>query len=351
MKKNYLIVVAGVATGLAALLLSASGNPGNMGFCIACFLRDIAGAMGLHSAAAVQYMRPEILGLVLGALVAAVAAKEFKPRGGSSPATRFLIGMFVMIGALVFLGCPLRMMLRIGGGDLNALVGLCGIAAGIGVGVLMLNKGFSLKRAYTLSTAEGSVLPAVIAGLFALALLVPSLFKMSVEGPGSQHAPVLMALAAGLVVGALAQRTRLCTVGGIRDAMMFRDYKLLYGFIAVIATVLVGNLVLGKFKLGFLEQPVAHTDGVWNFLGMTLVGWGSVLLGGCPLRQLILSGEGSGDSGVTIMGFLTGAAVSHNFGLASSAKGPTQAGMIATVAGFIVLAAISYLNIAKNVKE
>ena len=65
-KENRLVLAAGVAVGLAALALTALGNPGNMGFCIACFERDIAGAVGLHSAAKVQYVRPEIIGLVLG---------------------------------------------------------------------------------------------------------------------------------------------------------------------------------------------------------------------------------------------------------------------------------------------
>ena len=37
----------------------------------------------------------------------------------------------VMIGALAFLGCPLRMIIRLGGGDLNALVALVGFACGI----------------------------------------------------------------------------------------------------------------------------------------------------------------------------------------------------------------------------
>ena len=40
-------------------------------------------------------------------------------------------------------------------------------------------------------------------------------------------------------------------------------------------------------------QPIAHSSHLWNLLGMVLVGWGSVLLGGCPLRQLILAGEGN----------------------------------------------------------
>ena len=123
MKKETVIVVsAGAAVGLAAIFLMLLGNPANMGFCIACFLRDIAGACGLHNAAKVQYVRPEIIGLVLGALAMSLATREFRARAGSAPAVRFVLGGFVMIGAQAFLGCPLRMVLRLGGGDLNALV-------------------------------------------------------------------------------------------------------------------------------------------------------------------------------------------------------------------------------------
>lgn len=86
-KKVHLgVIIAGAAVDLAALILTVLGNPTNMGFCIACFLRDISGAVGLHSAAKVQYVRPEIIGLVLGAFIMSVASKEFKARAGSPPA-------------------------------------------------------------------------------------------------------------------------------------------------------------------------------------------------------------------------------------------------------------------------
>ena len=107
------IVLAGGVIGLIAAILVFFGNPANMGFCIACFLRDTTGALGLHSAAAVQYIRPEIIGLVLGACIISLAKKEFRPRGGSAPVTRFTLGAFVMIGCLMFLGCPFRMILRL----------------------------------------------------------------------------------------------------------------------------------------------------------------------------------------------------------------------------------------------
>ncbi|NLI54572.1 MAG: YedE-related selenium metabolism membrane protein [Clostridiales bacterium] len=343
-KRNFWVILTGVVIGVAAIVLTALGNPGNMGFCIACFIRDTSGAMKLHTAAAVQYVRPEIIGMILGAMIVSMLTKEFKPRGGSSPMTRFVLAVVVMVGALMFLGCPLRMMLRIGGGDLNALVGLVGFIAGIFVGTLWLRGGFTLKRAYAQSMTEGLMLPIIVAVLMVLSALLPSLFAFSESGPGAAHAPLLIALGIGLVVGGLCQRARFCTVAGNRDAMMFKDFSMLWGFLAVIVTTIVGNLILGKFHLSFADQPVAHTDGLWNFLGMALVGWGSVLLGGCPLRQVILAGEGNSDAAITVTGFVFGAAICHNFGLASSGNGPTVNGMIAVVAGFVILVLIGLFN-------
>ncbi|MBQ2830458.1 MAG: YedE-related selenium metabolism membrane protein [Oscillospiraceae bacterium] len=361
-KINLLVVISGVAVGIAALVLTALGNPANMGFCIACFLRDIAGATKMHSAAVVQYVRPEIIGLVLGSFIMSVATREFRAKAGSSPATRFVIAMFVMIGALVFLGCPLRMVIRMGGGDLNAFVGLAGFAIGIIIGIFFLKKGFSLKRSYEVTKTEGGILPGVMVVLFGLFLAVPTIFAFSETGPGSKRAPVFVALIIALVIGALAQKSRLCMVGGMRDAIMFRDFNLLSGFAAIFVTILIGNVILGKFT-GFSTylQPIAHASQLWNLLGMTLVGWGSVLLGGCPLRQLILAGEGNGDSAVSVFGMIVGAAIAHNFKLAGAAASLSEdgvysvggigtAGKVAVVIGFVVFAIISFMNIAKEEK-
>ena len=353
-KENLFVILTGVVIGIAALVLTALGNPANMGFCIACFERDIAGAVGLHSAAKVQYVRPEIIGLVLGSFLMAIATKEWKAKAGSSPALRFVLGAFVMIGALAFLGCPLRMVLRLAGGDLNAVVGLAGFAAGIFLGTIFIRKGFTLQRNYATKTLDGTVLPAVMTGLLILFIAVPTLFKLSEEGPGSKHAPFFIALVIALVVGALAQRTRLCMVGGIRDLVLFKEPKLILGFAAILVGALVCNLILTSmtgtsyFHLGFADQPVAHTDGLWNFLGMMLTGFACVLLGGCPLRQLILSGEGSSDSAVTIFGLLAGAAFCHNFGLASSGKGPTANGKVAVIIGLVAALVIAGVNTFKK---
>ena len=65
-KKNETLfrIVSGLVIGVIAALLVLLGNPKNMGLCIACFVRDTAGGIGLHRAAPVQYIRPEIIGII-----------------------------------------------------------------------------------------------------------------------------------------------------------------------------------------------------------------------------------------------------------------------------------------------
>ena len=125
-------VVAGAALGIVAPLLTYNGNPGNMGFCAACFLRDTAGSLGLHHAAPLQYLRPELIGLVLGALASAFLSKEFKPRGGSAPLARISLGFFAMLGALIFLGCPWPCLVTIRWRCISlAIAGIIGLFAGV----------------------------------------------------------------------------------------------------------------------------------------------------------------------------------------------------------------------------
>ena len=76
------LALAGVICGLVAACLAFLGNPANMAFCIACFIRDTAGALGMHQAEVVQYARPEIIGLVLGAFIISVGTKEYRSTGG-----------------------------------------------------------------------------------------------------------------------------------------------------------------------------------------------------------------------------------------------------------------------------
>ncbi len=344
------IIGVGAFIGVFAALLQKWGNPGNMGICVACFGRDIAGALGLHRAAVVQYMRPEIIGFVLGSLITAYLFREFRPRAGSAPIVRFVLGVFAMIGALVFLGCPWRAMLRLAGGDGNAVVGMLGLVGGIWIGTLFLKGGYNLGRTQKTYAAAGWILPLIMLGFLALMLIFPQIqgqdksgvLFYSVKGPGSMHSPLIISLAVGLAVGFLAQRSRFCTMGAFRDLILFRQAHLLSGVIGLVVAAFITNLILGQFHPGFNTQPVAHNMSLWNFGGMALAGLAFALAGGCPGRQLFLAGEGDGDAAIFVLGMIIGAAFAHNFGLASSPKGVGPHGIAAVVIGLIVCLFIGF---------
>ena len=141
---KYGPALAGTIIGVVAALLVKFGNPGNMGVCVACFTRDVAGALGLHRAVVVQYLRPELAGFILGSFASALLFREYRPRGGSSPMIRFGLGFFAMVGALVFLGCPWRAYLRLAGGDFTAIAGIVGLTTGIGIGIMFLYRGLDI---------------------------------------------------------------------------------------------------------------------------------------------------------------------------------------------------------------
>lgn len=352
--KKKMFIYGGIV-GLIGAILMKFGNPGNMGICIACFWRDIAGALGLHRAEVVQYIRPEIIGIIFGAFGISYIAGDFKVKGGSSPLIRFVLGFFLMIGALVFLGCPLRMVLRLANGDLNAAVGLFGYIAGIFIGVQFLKKGYTLGRSMDQDKFSGFIFPIIAVSLLIFLVIKPAFILFSAEGPGSMAAPIILSLVLGAVVGIVLQRSRICTAGGFRDIILIKDSHFLWGMIGLFVFALAGNLVLNfnSFKIGFIDQPVSHNNHIWNFLGMVLVGLCSVLLGGCPIRQTILASQGDTDAGITIMGLIFGAAFAHNFGLASSGNGATTNGKIAVIIGifFVLLMACSTIFSLKSSKS
>lgn len=349
------IIFVGVCIGIGALFLQFSGNPGNMGICVVCFERDTAGALGFHRAAIVQYLRPEIIGLVLGSFLAAKLFGEFKSRGGSSPLVRFFLGVIAAVSALVFLGCPWRAVLRLAGGDLNALVGLLGLASGIFIGVQFFKRGYSLGKSSEQSSFTGYVFPILMVCLLILYFMFPQIqgevsngvLFYSDKGPGSMHAPVLISLGIALAIGFLAQRSRFCTMGAFRDVFLFRYSHLFLGIFALFVTVLIGNFLMGTFKLGFEGQPIAHADGLWNFLSMLSAGFAFSLAGACPGRQLFLGGEGDSDAAVFAIGVLVGAAIAHNMMTASSAVAIGTYGAWATIICIVLCFVIAFTHIKK----
>jgi YedE family putative selenium metabolism protein len=126
--------------------------------------------------------------------------------------------------------------------------------------------------------------------------------------------------------------------------LLFNQWYLMTGFLALLVAALVTNVLLGQFNPGFEGQPVAHTMWFWNFAGMLMAGLAFALAGGCPGRQLFMSGEGNSDAGIFVLGSIVGAGIAHNFGLASSPSGIGPHGMAAVVIGMVMLVFIGVTN-------
>lgn len=349
----------GIVAGIGAALLAFFGNPKNMAFCIACFVRDMSGALKLHQAEVVQYFRPEIVGIVLGAFLLSLYTKEFKATGGSSPVIRFFGGVIMMVCALVFLGCPLRMILRMSAGDISSYFGLIGFVLGIGAGSFFIKKGFSLGRTYETKKESGYFFPIILGIIFVLTLVVPSIFAFSEKGPGSLHAPALLSLCVGLLIGVIAFKTRMCFSGCFRNIFLMKDFKLFSLIGGIFVVMLIYNIATKNFAF-VAFGPIAHAQNIWNVLSMFAVGFAGVLLGGCPLRQVVLAAGGSFDSFITFLGMLVGAAFAHNFSLAASPAaaataekaavlgGPGPAGKIFVIVSILFLLIIALLGIKKD---
>jgi YedE family putative selenium metabolism protein len=236
-------------------------------------------------------------------------------------------------------------MLRLTAGDLTAVSGVFGLVAGVWVGLKSLAHGVEFAP-QSQCKAEGGVL---IPGLFALLLLFfivrPGFLLFSSQGGGAQFAPWQIALFAGISLGVIAQRSRFCITGSIRNFMLMGlRTPALPGLLAFVVAALVVNMATGRFHFGLYGQPGAHLEFIWSFLGMGLVGWISVLIGGCPFRQMIKAGEGDADAGLVVIGMFIGGALVQTWGIAATASGVSIYGKISILAGFAFIAVGSLLS-------
>ncbi|MHB8173463.1 MAG: YedE family putative selenium transporter [Nitrospirota bacterium] len=332
-KEILTAAAAGVAMGWAGACLACLGNPKNTGICISCFMENLAGSIGLHNNVRMQYIRPELIGFVLGGMAAAMIAKEFKAEGGSSPMLRFFAGVLLIVGCSIFLGCPIRMILRLANGDFTAISAVIGLIVGVWIGLQFLKRGFYLGDIMPMPFINGVVIPVIFALLFLGLMLKPGFLHFSTVGPAAQDAHIKFSLGSGLIIGFLAQRSRFCITGSIGNFMASRDKKVIVALVAFALTALAVNLYKGFFTPGFDGQPGSHLSYGWSFMGMMLVGIVSAMIGGCPFRQLILAGQGSTDAGAAVLGMVAGGAIVQAWDITSSNMGPTVYGEVATLAG------------------
>lgn len=336
----WMVVALGAFLGGLGVLLSVWGNPENSGICVSCFIENSAGALGLHDNPRMQYLRPELIGFVLGSALSAMVFREFRSRGGSAPLPRLFSGIFLIVGCAVFIGCPIKLFLRLTAGDLTAVAGVAGLVVGVWAGLKGLVSGVTLGEQSQGKASSGLMIPSLFVLFLIFIITRPGFLLFSAQGSAAQHAFWIIALSAGLALGALAQRSHFCITGSIRDTfLMGHRTPGLWGLFAFLVTAMAFNVAAGRFHPGLYGQPGAHLDHLWSFLGMGLVGWIAVLIGGCPFRQLIKAGEGDADAGLVVVGMFIGGAIVQSWGIASTAAGVPLFGKVAVLLGLVFVLA------------
>jgi hypothetical protein len=143
----YVGLAIGILAALVQVLLISAGGPEAYGFCVACHTRDvvnvavndIAGTKLAVAAISQNAILPvmTVIGVLIGAFVSARYYQEFRTKAGNAVSYiwYFLGGLFFMIFALFMGGCPYRMGLRIGYGDVVALIGVIAIIVGVLMGI------------------------------------------------------------------------------------------------------------------------------------------------------------------------------------------------------------------------
>jgi YedE family putative selenium metabolism protein len=339
------MALAGLVLGVAGSLLALLGNPANTGICISCFLENFAGALGLHSNPRMQYIRPELLGFLLGSFAMAALTREVRPRSSGGGAGAALLGFLMIVGSAIFIGCPIKMVLRLAGGDLTAVAGGFGLLAGVWVGLKALSgpdpKIFGSPRKGSAAVFAAAMAAMTILTIMAIAggpLLVSAI------GGGALHAPLWASLGGGLVVGGLCQRSRFCVTGSVRDIFLTRSLLSGAGLVTALVAAFGVNLLTGQFSPGYFDQPGAHLEPLWAFLGMALTGWAAILAGGCPFRQIIKAGEGDLDAWTVCLGMVAGAILVQNWYLGATSAGVPPQGKAAILAGFAILASFGLMR-------
>jgi len=134
----------------------------------------------------------------------------------------------------------------------------------------------------------------------------------------------VVVLAVATFIGYAAERSRFCSVSGIRDYFLFHDNYLAYA----LPGIFVG--ALGSFaifsRLGYLMPGfplITQSPGISSTVGICLatiggigIGFYSILADGCPLRQHVRAAMGRRYALAYLIGFYAGILYFEIFGVA-----------------------------------
>ncbi|MBN1369542.1 MAG: YeeE/YedE family protein [Dehalococcoidaceae bacterium] len=158
--------------------------------------------------------------------------------------------------------------------------------------------------------------------MFLIALVIFLLAAFGIGWVLANYLPINIGVATlivGLVLGYMGQRSRFCTISGLRDFYLVKDTYRLKGLIGIVVGGIIGFNVV-KWISGASELP-----GVPDFpmlaeglkvepmvlLPISIVGafgmaFFSVMAEGCPFRQHVMAGEGYLSGMLYLLGLVLG---------------------------------------------
>jgi hypothetical protein len=138
-------ILAGVLFVGVEVLLSVY-PPSAYAFCLTCHTRDLVNRI-VNSVFSTNFQVSVISrrilflsspAILLGAYAAARIYSERRILKADKPVRFFLYGFVIMILGILIFGCPTRLILRSGYGDIYAIAGVIAMVAGIVLGTLLL---------------------------------------------------------------------------------------------------------------------------------------------------------------------------------------------------------------------
>jgi len=144
-------LVAGATLGVGAALVQAYFRvipPVANGFCFVCHPRDLFNWISNSilatdwsvSAMSMTYPVLTLVGVMLGAFVAAKTAKEFKSRPARDRIKHFVLGFVAVNFGILLAACPIRIVLQSAYGDPLGMAGWIGVIAGVVAATFVLRR-------------------------------------------------------------------------------------------------------------------------------------------------------------------------------------------------------------------
>ena len=257
------------------------------------------------------------LGLLMGALVAALLGREFAIR--VAPLGELVKGG--LGGCLMGLGANLAFGCNIGGFfSAVAALSLSGFAMMLGLGIgsylglrylvweLERLPGLSTGKAYIFCAPRSSGLGwQPVLGILTLLILLLLPFVYSRLG----YAPQAGFLLFGVALGMLFQRSRFCLVRAFREPFMTGDGEHTRAAALALTLSMIGFAILKAMDLKDTTDWVFAGFWTGGLVGGLLFGIGMILAGGCGASSIWRAGEGHVKLWVAVACFAVGSSLSR----------------------------------------